>query len=43
MSNRADNVGAGIGCLAVALPFLLWAGVWGGVIYAAVHFIRKFW
>lgn len=40
---RGDGFGTGLGCFAVALPFLLWIAVWGGLVYAAIHFIRKFW
>jgi hypothetical protein len=41
--DRAEKLGVGIGCLAFAVPLLIWLAIWGGLIYAAVHFIRKFW
>jgi len=42
-NNRGSIIG-GLFALGVMLtPVLLWLTFWAGVIYTAVHFIRKFW
>lgn len=39
---KSSSIEAGVGCATVALV-CVWIVVWSAVIYAAIHFIRKFW
>jgi len=38
--NNAVFWGAGVGVL---VSVVLWAGFWVAVIWAVVHFVKKFW
>lgn len=40
---RGEEKYLAAGCFAMLIPFAIWATVWGGIIWTAVHFIRKFW
>lgn len=39
MSNKIEKTIVGVGCL---IP-ILWVTAWGLIIYAAVHFVCKYW
>lgn len=40
---KAAKFGLGFGCLGTLTYLLIWLCIWGGIVYTAIHFIRKYW